>query len=187
MIASPQTFRRGSSRLPPAREALARLFDPRLVIRRSLPVAAPPEAVWEALIDLPRWPARDRYIRWIRPVGEPPPADGRWWAPGRRYREQVRRGPFLPVFNLTVTEVEEGRRVAWRARYLWVDAVHAWNVERGEDGAILASEETFTGPRVIMAIARAVFRLFRVEAMTDRQLGFMAADALNPPERPRPQ
>jgi hypothetical protein len=161
------------------RDALSRLFEPRLVIRRSLDVDAPPEAVWRALIDLPRWPVRDRYIRWVRPVGEPPPADGCWWAVGRRYREQVRRGPFLPVFNLTVVEVDEGRRVAWSARYLWVDAIHAWEVEPAGDGAVLTSEESFKGPRVIMAIARAVFRLFNVERMTDRQLEFMAGDALN--------
>lgn len=183
MIASPQMFRRGSSGLPRMREALARLFDPHLVIRRSLPVAASPTAVWEALIDLPRWPVRDRYIRWVRPIGEPPPADGRWWALGRRYREQVRRGPFLPVFTLTVVEVEEGQRVAWAARYLWVNAVHAWEVEPDGDGAILTSEESFTGPRVIMAIARVVFRIFTVERMTDRQLEFMAGDALDPPGR----
>ena len=111
------------------------------------------------------------------------PADGRWFALGRRYREQVRRGPFLPVFTLTVVEVEEGRRVAWAARYLWVDAVHAWEVEPDGDGAILTSEESFTGPRVIMAIARVVFRIFTVERMTDRQLEFMAGDALGPPGR----
>ena len=179
MIASPQAFRRGSFRLPPLREAVARLFEPRLVIRRSLSLDASPEAVWEALIDLPRWPERDRYIRWIRPLGEPPPSDGRWWAVGRRYREQVRRGPFLPVFKLTVVQVEEGRRVAWRARYLWVDAIHAWEVEPSNGGAILSSEESFSGPRGIMAIARIVFRLFDVERMTDRQLEAMAGDVVN--------
>jgi len=177
MIVSPQTFWRGSSRLPPVREAIARLFEPRLVIRRSLEVAAAPEAVWQALIDLPRWPERDRYIRWVRPIGETPPA-GRWWEVGRRYREQVRRGPFLPVFSLTVSQVEEGKRVAWTARYLWVDAVHAWEVEAEGDNTVLTSDESFQGPRVIMAIARLVFRMFNVEAMTDRQLEFMAADAV---------
>ena len=178
MIASPQAFRRGSFRLPPLREAVARLFAPHLVIRRSLRIAAPKEAVWEALIDLPRWPVRDRYIRWVRPIGEPPPADGRWWVVGRRYREQVRRGPFLPVFNLTVVQVKEGRRVAWSARYLRVVAVHAWEVERDGNGAILTSIESFTGPKVMMAIARTVFRLFDVDRMTDRQLEFMAGDAV---------
>lgn len=178
MIASPQAFGRGFPGLPPMREALARLFAPRLVIRRGLRVAAPPTAVWAALIDLPRWPERDRYIRWIRPAGEPPPADGRWWAVGRRYREQVRRGPFLPVFNLTVVEVDEGRRVAWAARYLWVDAVHAWAVESDGAGAILTSEESFGGPRFVMAIARIVFAMFKVERMTDHQLAFMAGDAV---------
>ena len=181
MIASPQPAWRGFPSLAPLLGAITRLFEPRLLVRRSLPVAASPEAVWEALIDLPRWPVRDRYIRWVRPIGEPPPADGRWWAAGRRYREQVRRGPFLPVFNLTVIEVEEGHRVAWTARYLWVDAVHAWEVEPAAGGARLTSEESFTGPRVIMAIARLVFRIFNVERMTDRQLEFMAADALNTP------
>lgn len=161
---------------------LTRLFDPHLVIRCSLPVAAPPATVWEALIDLPRWPVRDRYIRWVRPVGEPPP-DGRWWVVGRRYREQVRRGPFLPVFNLTVVQVEEGHRVAWSARYLWVDAIHAWEVEPADKGAILISEEIFRGPRIFIAIARLVFRAFSVERMTDQQLEFMAGDALNPPTR----
>ena len=183
MIASPQAFGRGSPRLQPVLEALARLFEPHHVIRRSLPVAASPKAVWEALIDLPRWPVRDRYIRWVRPIGEPPPADGRWWKVGRRYREQVRRGPFLPVFNLTVVQIEEGRCVAWTARYLWVDAVHAWEVEPTEGGARLTSEESFIGPRVIMAIARGVFRIFNVERMTERQLEFIAGDALNPPLR----
>ena len=178
MIVSPQTFGRGFSRLPPVREAIACLFEPHLVIRRSLRIAAPKEAVWEALIDLPRWPVRDRYIRWVRPSGEPPPADGRWWVVGRRYREQVRRGPFLPVFNLTVVQVEEGRRVAWSARYLWVDAVHAWEVESSNGDAVLTSVESFKGPRAIMAIARIVFRLFDVDRMTDRQLEFMAADVV---------
>ncbi len=178
MIASPQAFRRGSFRLPPLREAVARLFAPHLVIRRSLRIAAPKEAVWEALIDLPRWPVRDRYIRWVRPIGEPPPADGRWWVVGRRYREQVRRGPFFPVFNLTVVQVEEGRRVAWSARYLWVDAVHAWEVESSNGNAVLTSVESFRGPKVMMAIARTVFRLFDVDRMTDRQLEFMAGDAV---------
>lgn len=156
----------------------------RLVVRRELPVAAPPRAVWEALVDLPRWPVRDRYIQWVRPVGAPPPAGAPWWAVGRRYREQVRRGPFRPVFDLTVVEVEEGRRVAWKARYLWVDAVHAWEVAPAAgDGALLVSEETFTGPRALLAIARVVFRIFTVERMTDRQLAFIAADALHPPPR----
>lgn len=182
MIVSPQTLWRGSPRLPPLREAVARLFEPRLVVRRSLRVAASPEAVWQALIDLPRWPERDRYIRWVRPIGETPPA-GRWWEVGRRYREQVRRGPFLPVFRLTVIQVEEGKRVAWTARYLWVEAVHAWEVEADGDDAVLTSEESFEGPRAIMAIARAVFRIFNVETMTDRQLEFMAADALDPAAR----
>ncbi len=168
---------------------LARLFPGRLVVRRALPVAAPPDAVWEALVDLPRWPVRDRYIQWIRPVAAPLPASERWWTTGRRYREQVRRGPFRPVFDLTVVEVEEGRRVAWAARYLWVDAVHAWEVApAGDDpvgGSILVSEEVFTGPRLLIACARLIFRLFTVEQMTDRQLAFIAADALQPPPRAR--
>ena len=164
---------------------LARCLPARLVVRRTLPVAASADAVWEALVDLPRWPVRDRYIQWLRPVpaDAPPPADGRWWAAGRRYREQVRRGPFRPVFDLTVVEVEEGRRVAWAARYLWVDAVHAWEVEPREGGAALTSEETFTGPRVLIAVARGVFRIFGVEAMTDRQLAYIAAAALASPPR----
>ena len=156
----------------------------RLVVRRELPVDAPPRAVWEALVDLPRWPVRDRYIQWVRPAGAPPPEGAPWWAVGRRYREQVRRGPFRPVFDLTVVEVEEGRRVAWKARYLWVDAVHAWEVAPADgSGALLVSEETFTGPRPLLAIARVVFRIFTVERMTDRQLAFIAADALDPPPR----
>ena len=156
----------------------------RLVVRRELPVDAAPRAVWEALVDLPRWPVRDRYIQWVRPAGAPPPSGDPWWAVGRRYRERVRRGPFRPVFDLTVVEVEEGRRVAWKARYLWVDAVHAWEVApRDDNGALLVSEETFTGPRALLAIARVVFRIFTVERMTDRQLAFIAADALHPPPR----
>ena len=157
----------------------------RLVVRRELRVAAPPRAVWEALADLPRWPVRDRYIQWIRPAGEQSSAGAPRWAVGRRYREQVRRGPFRPVFDLTVVEVEEGRRVAWAARYLWVDAVHAWEVapREGGEAALLVSEETFSGPRLLLAIARAVFCLFTVERMTDRQLAFIAADALDPPAR----
>ena len=157
----------------------------RLVVRRELRVAASPRAVWDALADLPRWPVRDRYIQWIRPAGDEPPDGALRWAVGRRYREQVRRGPFRPVFDLTVVEVEEGRRVAWAARYLWVDAVHAWEVAPRDGGgaALLVSEETFRGPRVLLAIARVVFRLFTVERMTDRQLAFIAADALDPPSR----
>lgn len=155
----------------------SRLFPGRVVVRRTRAVAASRGAVWQALTDLPRWPVRDRYIQWIQPVGEPAPADGHWWALGRRYREQVRRGPFRPVFDLTVVEVDDGRRVAWAAKYLWVRASHAWEVEPRPDGCALTSEEVFTGPRVFLAIARVVFRAFAVERMTDRQLEFIAADA----------
>ena len=67
MIASPQPAWRGFPSLAPLLGAVTRLFEPRLLVRRSLPVAASPEAVWEALIDLPPL-ARARPLH---PLGAP--------------------------------------------------------------------------------------------------------------------
>ena len=160
--------------------SFARLFPTCLVIRRTLSVTASPTTAWQALADLPRWPVRDRYIQWVRAVGDELPNAGSWWSVGRQYREQVQRGPFRPVFNLTVVEVDDGRRIAWEAKYLWVRACHAWEVEPREEGCALVSEEVFTGPRLLLAIARLVFRVFSVERMTDRQLEFIATDIQAP-------
>ena len=156
---------------------LDRLLPRSITVRRSVNVDEPADAVWAAVADLPRWPERDSYIQWVRPA-EGQPADEPWWTVGRRYREQVRRGPFRPEFDLEVVECEPGRRVGWAATYLWVRGHHAWYVDpRPDGGSTLTSEETFTGPRPFLLIARIVFRLFDVERMTDRQIGFMAADA----------
>ncbi len=149
----------------------------RYTIEESTMIDAPIDAVWAVLCDLPRWPDWDPYVVSLQPLdvapGDAAATDA--LAVGARWVERVRRGPFRPLFRLTVTERRDGESFAWAASYLFVRAEHRWTLHERDGGTHLVGAETFSGPAPIIVIARALFRLFRVRHMARRSLRALAS------------
>ena len=150
-------------------------------------VPASKEQVWAVLQDLPAWPTWDPYlVSMTRADGQTPKVGEQHWMPGMRWVERVRRGLFTPRFQLTVTGLTPGTYVEWQARYLLVTGVHGWTLAKtppanGGEGCRVTSRETFSGPAALIVASRVFFWLFRVEAMTQRQLQALARAAKNSP------
>ncbi len=141
-------------------------------VRRS--IRASREAVWAALAELPQWHSWDPYIASVRRVDGGGAGAGPHWSPGARWVERVRRGPFRPTFQLTVTAVCAGASCEWQTRYLWVTVVHRWTVQDHAAGCEVVSRERFQGPAPVIGIAKGLFRAFGVERMTRRSLAALA-------------
>ena len=75
-------------------------------------LAAPVDAVWEALKATERWPAWWRYVRSVQEL-RPGDADG---LGAVRHIEWGSRLPYGVAFDVEVTELERPRRLAGRAR-----------------------------------------------------------------------
>ena len=157
-----------------------------MAVIASRQIDAPVRAVWAVLADLPRWPHWDPYIAGMRRLDFPEAAGAPHWQIGARWREQVQRGPFRPVFRLTVCRVEEERELAWETHFLFVHVVHHWrlqphltadNTGRIANTCCIESEERFVGPAPMILAARVLFAIFRVPQMTRRSLAALALAA----------
>jgi len=73
----------------------------------SISIAAPRETVWRVLSDVSGWPD------WLPTITSVQPLDGKVLSIGHRY---VIRQPNLRPVTWRVTELEQPRRFAWRAR-----------------------------------------------------------------------
>ena len=110
-----------------------------LVLRFEVEVEAPPERVWDVLTGVEAWSR---------------------WHPGISFA--VLRGPMAPGTPLhwrgdgmrirsVVTEVGEGRRVAWTARTLGARGFHRWTLEpQGSSSTRILSEEVWRGLPVLL-------------------------------------
>ncbi len=75
-------------------------------VEQTAAVAAPAEAVWEALIDVERWPTWTRSMRRVQRL------DDGALAVGSRVR--IKQPRLVPVV-WTVTELDPGRSFTWQA------------------------------------------------------------------------
>lgn len=103
-------------------------------------IDAPPELVWRALIDLPRFREWNPFIR--AASGKP--------ALGARLRMRVRPSLRVPlVFRPKVTVCDENRELRWRGHFVrpWIGAGdHTFSLEPiGKDRTRFVQRETFTG------------------------------------------
>ena len=83
-------------------------------VEQTAAVAAAPEAVWEALVDVERWPTWTRSMQRVRRLDDGP------LVPGSRVR--IKQPRLLPVV-WTVTELDEGRSFSWAAEGAGVRSV----------------------------------------------------------------
>ena len=111
----------------------------RVRVERAAAVAASPEALWEVIADVARWPEFKPFIRRTRVAGP--------LGMGARFRMDIAvKGPAVPV-PVTVVEWDQPRRMAWSGGLPGlVVSTHSFIIEPADGGARLVSLEEFRGP-----------------------------------------
>jgi uncharacterized protein YndB with AHSA1/START domain len=114
-------------------------FDPRIApvaAHNELTIDAMPERIWEILVraaDWPRWYPNSRNVRIER--------DGSDLFPGAKFSWIT----FGICLRSVVQEFSPFARIAWNAKFLGVDAYHAWVIEPTARGCRVITEETQYG------------------------------------------
>jgi hypothetical protein len=104
-----------------------------VIARKSIVVAASPEATWAVLSDIPRWPEWNAAV--ARTCLEGPLARGttfRWKA-----------GPGM--ITSTIEAVEPPRLLAWTGKTMGIKAVHVHRLTPVAEGTHVTSEESWDG------------------------------------------
>lgn len=103
----------------------------------ELAMDAPPQAVWDCLIDAEKWP--DWYPNAANVVVEGAP-DGRLSA-GAKFRWKT----FGVTIDTVVAEFEPVTRIAWSATAFGLEVYHAWLITPRGEGCLVLTEETQNG------------------------------------------
>lgn len=126
----------------------------------SVDIAAPPERVWEVMVDVERWSDWADTVTWVRRLDEGP------LRPGSRAKISQ---PKLPETDYVVTELEPGQSFTWVATGPGVKTTARHSIEPLPGG----------GSRVRLSVEQAgwlgsvVGRFYR--GLTDRYLATEAA------------
>lgn len=119
----------------------------RVTVLGTMPIAAPPAAVWQVFADVPRWREWDWLgladAGWVR---------GDAWAVGSVIR--VGHRPF--TFDCRLVRVDPPRAITWSGGGMGVDAHHTYRFLPHPGGCLVVSEETFAGrlARTILPLVR---------------------------------
>ena len=105
-------------------------------LQHSVTIAAPPQRVWEVLVDVERWPERIPTVDSVERLDTGPLAVGS--------RTRLRQ-PKLPEAVWTVTEVHEGRSFTWASTSPGVAIAASHVVEPHADGSRLTLAIDITG------------------------------------------
>lgn len=123
------------------------MVDMGRAFRTTRQVDAPPERVWEVMIDVARWP------EWTPTVTSVEPLDGGPLAVGSRVRI---RQPRLATATWVVTEVAPGHRFTWEATAPGIRSVATHEVVAEGYGSRVSLAVTQHGP--MGAVAALVWR-----------------------------
>jgi uncharacterized protein YndB with AHSA1/START domain len=129
----------------------------------TVDIEAPPEAVWEILADIERWPTWTPTMTWVRWL------DGGTLAVGSAARIKQ---PRLPATTWRVTEVEPGRSFMWAASSAGVTTVAQHRLTPRQDGAAVHVGISQTGRLawlVGLFASRTVGRYPRIEVQALKQ------------------
>ncbi|MEU0881666.1 SRPBCC family protein [Lentzea sp. NPDC005914] len=105
-------------------------------LQHSVVIEAPPERVWDVVVDVERWPERIPTVDSVERLDEGPLALG-----SRTRLKQPRLSPAV----WTVTELTDGRSYTWESRSSGVTVVAAHDVEPHADGCRLTLALTVSG------------------------------------------
>jgi uncharacterized protein YndB with AHSA1/START domain len=103
------------------------------VSRAETIVAAPPERVWELLIDVAAWPSWNPDVKSTSWNGR--------LEPGTTFRWKAGPGTIVSTFR----HVDPPRKVGWTGKTMGIKAVHVHRLEPTESGTRVVSEESWAG------------------------------------------
>ena len=108
-----------------------------LVLTASLEIPAPPEAVWDVLVDVPRWTQWNPVVRQVVRFDEV--------AVGRRLAYVLRMGPGIPVsFDVELQVVDRPYQLQWWSTKWWgVTGTRAFRLSPIEGGTRVEDVKTF--------------------------------------------
>ena len=149
-------------------------------LERSLTINAPPNKVYDALVDHSRWLEWNPDMREMRPLSEGPLAQG------FRARLAAKLNPFASTWE--VTEVNPGRSFAWKSSFFPGLRLVFDHIAEGADGGTRATIRINTeGPLAFLTgLAGAVY----LRNFLDHSLGALKAmlegEAVPAPEPEEP-
>jgi uncharacterized protein YndB with AHSA1/START domain len=122
-----------------------------VVTATEIEIAASPEAVWEVLTAVERWPSWNREVKSMTIEGSV--------APGTVFRWKAGPG----TITSTIQEVAPPREIAWTGKTLGIKAIHVWHLDRQNGRTLVRTAESYEG---------LVARLFRgsLQKTLDRAL-----------------
>ncbi len=106
-------------------------------LQHTVTIAAPPERVWEVVVDVERWPERIPTVDSVERLDAGPLAVGS--------RTRLKQ-PRLPPAVWTVTELTGGSSYTWESRSPGVTVVAGHVVEPHREGTRLTLALRFSGP-----------------------------------------
>jgi uncharacterized protein YndB with AHSA1/START domain len=106
-------------------------------LQHTVTIVAPPERVWEMIVDVERWPERIPTVDAVERLDDGPLAVGS--------RTRLRQ-PKLPTAVWTVTELSDGSSYTWESRSPGVTVKAAHIVEPHPDGSRFTLGLTVSGP-----------------------------------------
>jgi uncharacterized protein YndB with AHSA1/START domain len=104
-----------------------------LVWRAEIDVAAPPEAVWELVAGIERWPSWNPDVKSAALEGG--------LAPGSTFRWKAGPGTIVS----TLRHVDPPQEIAWTGKTMGIAAVHVYRLEPRDGGTHVVSEESWAG------------------------------------------
>jgi hypothetical protein len=99
----------------------------------EIEIDAPPEAVWEVLTDLERWPSWNPDVKSM--------AFGGAIAEGSEFRWTAGPGTIVS----TIGRVDRPRLIGWSGKTLVIDALHVYRLEPRNGKTVVSTEESYEG------------------------------------------
>ena len=106
-------------------------------LEHSVTIAAPPERVWDVLVDLDQWPTRIPTVESVQRLDDGPLTVGS--------RTQLTQ-PRLGTAEWTVTELTAGSSFTWESNSPGVSVIASHLVEPHTEGSRLTLAVTVSGP-----------------------------------------
>lgn len=115
-----------------------------MIVEKSVEIDAPPDAVWEVLVDVDAWP------EW-NPDVKSASLDGAF-AQGSRF--QWKSGP--STITSTIERADRPETAGWTGTTLGARATHVWQLEPTERGTRVTTRESMSGlvPRLFSGSMR---------------------------------
>ncbi len=121
---------------------------------------ARPDTVWATLTDAHRWPEWSRVCTSVSAV----PDD---WSPGQFLSFKMRIAGVPVPFNVSLTDIDTGRRVSWTSTKFTITAVRTISLEQIAGTVRITDHKRFSSPLLPVSV---YYPRFLIRRMTETWL-----------------